>query len=121
MSYPSTTSPDLVNMVARLFGLNQPTAPQHQIIHMPERRTPDRMTVARPVVTLPTQQDIEEPVTPEARAAFAIAAHAAAAAIERHAGTPASLHVGAHEARVILSAYLRTYRRVAERQDGGAA
>lgn len=116
--HPSTTTPDLASIVARLFGLNQPQPP-HQIIHMPERRTRERMTAT--LVALPTQHDIDEPTTREARGALAMAAHALAALLERKTGVPTTAASVYDDLRGILTIYTSTYRSIAARVERDAA
>ena len=114
MSHPSTTTPDLATMVARLFGI----PPRHEVVHVPN--WPGAVSVPNPVtrrvVTLPTQQDIDEPTTTEARAALAMMAQQLAGLIERKTGVPTSAASVYDDARALASTYLRTYRRVAERE-----
>ena len=111
MSHPSTTTPDLATMVARLFGI----PPRHEVVHVPN--WPGAVGAPqRRVVTLPTQQDIDEPTTTEARAALAMMAQQLAGLIERKTGVPTSAASVYDDARALASTYLRTYRRVAERE-----
>lgn len=96
--HPSTTSPDLAQMVARFF----------------QRPTPVTAASAQ-LVTCPTQIDIDDPVTSEACAALAMAAHAMASVLERETGRPTTAREGYAAAQQVLSAYLLAYRRVATR------
>ena len=101
--HPSTTSPDLAQMVARFF-------------QRPTRVQPVPATAASAqLVTCPTQIDIDDPVTSEACAALAMAAHAMASVLERETGRPTTAREGYAAAQQVLSAYLLTYRRIATR------
>lgn len=114
-NHPSTTTPTLARAVAELFGLSRPAT----VVHMPERRAPQSMTAT--LVALPSQMDLDEPVTTEARTALAMAAHALAAVVEKRTGTPTTAHDVYDDARKVLGAYLLTYRRVATSRDAAIA
>lgn len=107
--HPSTTRPDLAQMVAQMFGLNRHKPAE--VIHMPERRAPQAMTAT--LVALPTQQDIDSPTTIEARASLAVVAHLLAAMRERWTGQPTRALDCYDDARALVTSYTRTYRRVA--------
>lgn len=106
--HPSTTSPDLAQMVARFF--QRPT-PVTRVQHVPAT------AASAQLVTCPTQIDIDDPVTQEACAALAMAAHAMASVLERETGRPTTAREGYAAAQQVLSAYLLTYRRVASRSE----
>lgn len=114
MSHPSTTTPDLATMVARLFGIQD----RHEVVRVPNWPGAIGVPAAaqRRVVTLPTQQDIDDPTTTEARAALAMTAQQLAGIVERKTGVPTTAASVYDDARAMLSTYLRTYRRVAERE-----
>jgi hypothetical protein len=76
--------------------------------------------MAATVVALPTQQDLDAPVTPEARGALAMASHMLAAIVERRCGCPTSAHDVYQDAQQILTVYTRQYRRLAARQDASS-
>jgi hypothetical protein len=67
------------------------------------------------LVALPTQQDIDEPVTREARGALAMVSHALAALMERRTGVPTTAHEVYDDARGLLTIYCSTYRSIAAR------
>jgi len=65
----------------------------------------------------PSVEEVSAPTTVASRAAMAIVTHAIAALLERHTGKPhGDTQANAAEARVLISAFLRTYRRIALQQ-----
>jgi len=100
---PSRHTPavDLADLAATLFRLPRPQSP------------PPGATVAP--VGLPTQQDIDEPVTPEMRAAMRVLVLQYAALVERHivARTVLSPREALHDVQRMLTNFCLTYRRVA--------
>lgn len=104
-----TESPDMVGMVARLLRFNQP----------PLSTPPAPVFQAPALIALPTQQDIDEPTTLEAKAMVAIASHKLAAIVERRSGIQTTAAEVYDEARGLLTIALLTYRRVSERDKDG--
>lgn len=102
---PTTETPDMASFVARFF-----------------RRPPPPVTLSRRaervLVLLPTQMDLDSPTTREALAALAITAHVLASIVERRTGIPTTARECYDDVRGLLSAYTRTYRRVAGAVDG---
>ena len=113
-SHPSTTSPTLAQAVAELFGRPR----RAEIVHLPERRAPQAMMAT--LVALPSQMDIDEPTTTEARTALAMTAARLASLKEQWTGLPTSAKDVYNDARGLMSTYTLTYRRVATRDDNAA-